>query len=323
MDKMMNNQALRLAASRLPTLILASALVSSFVANPATATENVAPGDRPAVSAMKEPERVVLLSVNGQEVTARNYAEAMQRNANLTGGSSDSPEARKALIRQIVAGLLLKEELRKKGLLNDKQSQPEQGEVLKKFAAEHFPLPKEIDESVAYRYYEEHKSDFGIPEMSRISQIQFVVPEGAQDNIKAEVKAKAEAALKRLEAGEPFPKLAGELTENPMGKLPQGDLGFLNVESNPWLKGNVAGLKPGQHTGVVESPSGYEILMVTDVRAALITPYPNAREKVIQRVKVLEQQRLRDAYIGGLAKQAKIEIKDADLAKLFPKGIFD
>jgi parvulin-like peptidyl-prolyl isomerase len=272
---------------------------------------------------MKEPERVVLLVVDGQEVTARNYAEALQRNANITGASSDSPEARKAMFKQIVAGLLLKEDLRKKGLMNDKQSQAEQGEVLKKFAAEHFPMPKEVDESLAYRYYEEHKSDFGIPEMARITQIQFVVPEGAQDTVKAEVKAKAEAALKRLEAGEPFAKLAGELTENPLGKLPQGDLGFLNVESSPWLKSHVAGLKPGQHTGVVESPSGYEILMVSDVRSALITPYPNAREKVIQRVKVLEQQRLRDVYIGGLAKQAKIEIKEPEVAKLFPKGIFD
>lgn len=319
---MMKNQVMWQLALRLMTLI-AMTFASGIVRNTAIAAEKVASPDKPAVAALKEPERVVLLVVNGQEITARSYAEAMQRNANLTGASSDSPEARKALIRQIVAGLLLKEELKKKGLLNDKQSQAEQGEVLRKFAAEHFPLPKEVDESVAFKYYDEHKSDFGIPEMVRVSQIQFVMPEGAPDNIKSDVKSKAEAALKRLEAGEPFPKLAGELTENPLGKLPQGDLGFLNIESNPWLKSNVSGLKPGQRTGVIESPSGYEILMVSDVRPPLITPYPNAREKVVQRVKVIEQQRLRDIFIGELAKQAKIEIKDADISKLFDKGIFD
>ena len=303
---------------------IAMSLATAFVMATETVTPSAnPPTERPAVAAMKEPDRVVLLVVNGQEITARNYAEALQRSANLGGPVSDSSEARKAVIRQMVAGLLLKEDLRKKGLLNEKQSQAEQSEVLKKFAAEHFPLPKEIDESAAFKYYEDHKSDFGIPEMMRISQIQFVVPEGAQDTVKAEVKAKTEATLKRLEGGEPFSRLAGELTENPLGKLPQGDLGFLNVNTNEWLKKNLAGLKAGQHTGVVESPSGYEILMITDVRPALITPYPNARDKVIQRAKVLEQQRLRDIYIGGLAKQAKIEIKDTDLAKLFAKGIFD
>lgn len=309
-------------------LLAALGMAMSLQAASALATEKATPAasatpERPAVAAMKEPERVVLLVVNGKEITARNYAEALQRSANLGGAVSDSTEGRKAMIRQMVAGLLLKEDLTKQGLLNEKQSQTEQSEVLKKFAAEHFPLPKEIDESAAFKYYEEHKADFGIPEMVRISQIQFVVPEGAQDTVKAEVKAKAEATLKRLEGGEAFAKLAGELTENPLGKLPQGDLGFLNMNANEWLKKNLAGLKAGQHTGVVESPTGYEILMITDVRPALITPYPNTRDKVVQRAKVLEQQRLRDIYISGLAKQAKIEIKDTDLAKLFAKGIFD
>jgi hypothetical protein len=54
----------------------------------------------------------------------------------------------------------------------------------------------------------------------------------------------------------------------------------------------------------------------------VISPYPNSREKVIQRVKVAEQQRLRDEYVASLGKAAKIEIKEADLKKLFPNGLY-
>ncbi len=270
----------------------------------------------------KEQPKVVLLTVNGYEITARDYAEHLQRNAAHVGAAVNTPEARIRIVKQLVDSQLLKEKLTQDGVLNEKQSQAEQSAALQKFASEHFPLPKTVEESVAYSYYQAHKDEFGIPEMVRVSQIQFLAPEDASEKSKAEAKAKADAALKRLQAGEPFPKLAAELTENPLGKVPEGDLGYLAIGANPWLKKSLEGLGMGKYTNVLESPAGYEILMVTDIRPAVISPYPNSREKVMQRVKVSEQQRLRDEYVATLGKAAKVEIKDADIKKLFPNGIY-
>jgi parvulin-like peptidyl-prolyl isomerase len=269
-----------------------------------------------------EKPKVVLLTVNGNEITAKDYAEYLQRNAEHIGVAVNSPEARVSIIRQLVGGQLLKEKMKQDGVLNENLSSVEQSAALQKYANEHFPLPKTVDESVAYQYYQEHKGDFGIPEMVRVSQIQFLAPEGSSEQLRAEAKLKADAALKRLQAGEPFPKLAAELTENPLGKVPEGDLGYLAIGATPWLQKSLDGIAVGKYTGVLESPAGFEILMVTDIRPAVITPYPNAREKVMQRVKVAEQQRLRDEYVATLGRTAKIEFKDADIKKLFPNGLY-
>ncbi len=273
-------------------------------------------------SPLPQQEKVVLVRVNGGEITTQDFVEHMQRNAAHIGAAINSSEARIATIRQMVGSQLIKQQLEKEGLLNDKQSQAETSAALQKFAAKNFPPPATPDEKKAYQYYLDHQSEFGIPEMVRVSQIQFQVAETATDAQKAEIKQKAENALNRLTAGEPFAKLAVELTENPLGKIPQGDLGYLSPASDPWLKKSLEGIKVGQHTGVIESAAGYEILMVTDVRPAVISPYPNARDKVLKRVSAAEQQELRDKYIATLAKDAKIEILEPNIQKLFPKGIF-
>lgn len=270
-----------------------------------------------------EPKPMVMVVVNGHELTVKEYAAAMQKTPGMGQDTGKSPEVRKAIIRQMVSSQLITENLKSQDIVNDKQTSEERTAALKKFADEHFPAPKSVDESVAFQFYQQHKDDFGIPDMVRISQIQFKVPEEASETIKSEVKAKADSTLKRLENGESFGKLAAELTENPMGKLPEGDLGYIDVNGNPWLKKHLENVPKGGHTPVLESPAGYEILMKTDVRVGLTTPYPNARDNVIQSVKRAEQQRLRDEYVADLAAKAKIEIKDAEIAKLFPNGIFE
>lgn len=306
--------------------VLTSMLVVIMPAGANTTPQTVgAAGEKPTVTGAgvgREQPKVVLLTVNGHEITARDYAEHLQMNAAHVGAAINSPEARISIIRQLVASQLLKDKLKQDGVLNEKQSQVEQSAALQKFAAEHFPLPKSVEEPVAYQYYQSHKDEFGIPEMVRVSQIQFLAAEDSSEKTRAEAKAKADAAFKRLQAGEPFPKLAAELTENPLGKVPEGDLGYLAIGATPWLKKSLDGVGVGKYTEVLESPAGFEILMVTDIRPAVITPYPNARDKVMKRVKVAEQQRLRDEYVASLGKTAKIEFKDADLKKLFPNGIY-
>ncbi|MFM2005931.1 MAG: hypothetical protein RLZZ09_1586, partial [Pseudomonadota bacterium] len=210
--------------------------------------------DKPAVAGTgvgKEQPKVVLLTVNGHEITARDYAEHLQMNAAHIGAAINSPEARTRIVKQLVSSYLLKEKLKQDGVINDKQSQAEQSAALQKFAAEHFPLPKTVEESVAYGYYQAHQDEFGIPEMVRVSQIQFLVPEDSSEKSRADAKAKADAALKRLQGGDPFPKLAAELTENPLGKVPEGDLGYLAIGATPWLKKSLEGLGVGKHTDVL------------------------------------------------------------------------
>lgn len=312
-------------------LVLWAFLILVCVADGAAAVEVVparesspAPGSVPGgtVPAAKPP-RVVMLRIDGEEITVQDYVNFLQRNQAYVQLSM-SPEGKAGAVRAVIANVLLREDIKQKGLLpgSEKATAATLGAAYVKLAEQHFPLPPPPDENEAYQFYLDHRQDYGIPEMVRVSQIQFRIPEGAGEEQKAAARARALAALRRLEAGESFAKLAGELTENPQAKLPQGDLGFLPREGDPWLTEAVQGLKVGEHTKAVESPVGYEILTVTEVREALITPYANVRNKVIQRMRAEAQAKQRDAYVKELAKTTKIEIVQEELKPLFPNGVF-
>jgi len=301
-------------------LVFWAALILVCVASGAAAVEAVPAKEE---STAKQPPRVVMLRIDGQDVTVQDYVNFLQRNTSYVH-SSMTPEGKADAVRAVIANVLLQEDIKRKGLMpdSDKPTAAKLGLAYTKLAEQYFPLPPLPDEKEAYQYYLDHQNDFGIPEMVRVSQIQFRVPENASEEQKAAAKKRADAALKRLEAGEPFAQLAGELTENPQAKLPQGDLGFLPRERDRWLKAAIQGLKVGEHTKVIESPVGYEILMVTDVREALISPYANVRNKVMRNMRAKAQAKQRDAYVKELAKTAKIEIVQEELKPLFPNGVF-
>lgn len=272
---------------------------------------------------VNKPPRVVMLRINGEEITVEDYVNFLQRNpVYLESSALDAGKA--AAVQAMVANQLLRDDVLRKGLVASakKPTVAELREGYEKLAAQKFPAPPAPGDDAAYQFYQAHQNDYGIPEMVRVSQIQFRNPENATAEQKVAVKKRAEDALRRLNAGESFAKLAGELTENPRAKPPQGDLGFLGRMGDPWLTAAIQNLKVGEHTQVIESPAGYEILMLADVRPALISPYPNVRDKVIQRMRAEAQAKLRDAYVKDLAKNAKVELVQEDLKPLFPKGIF-
>lgn len=276
--------------------------------------------------AIPEAKPVVLLRVNGKALTSQDYASFLQRNQVYLKPAMETQQGKAAAIRALVGGVLIKEVMMKQeGLLpnGEKSGAKEVSEAYEKLAEQHFPIPPVPDEKALFDYYQAHLEEYGLPEMVRISQVQFRFPENANATVKQQAKDRAAAALKRLEAGEDFGKLAMELTENPMGKYPKGDLGFLVRNQNPWLKEATKNLKPGEHSGILESPAGFEILMVTDIRDALTTPFANARDKVVQAMRDELQTKARDAYIKELASSAKIEIVEKDLKELFPQGVFN
>lgn len=304
-------------------LLAGLGLTAASYAGAAAKSAPAAKADKAAAepSAPMKPPRVVMFKTNGVEVTVQDYVNFLQRNQAYVQKSM-TEEGKAEVIREIIGNQLLKDDIIKKGLAKKDATAADLGAAFQKLAKEHFPLPPMPEEDAVYKYYLDHQSDYGIPEMVRISQIQFRIPDNATAEQKTAARQRAEAALRRLDAGEAFPKVAAELTENPSAKPPQGDIGFLSREGDPWLTEALRNLKVGERTKVIESPAGYEILMLTDVRKALITPYVNVREKVIQRMRGAEQAKLRDAYLKELAKHAKIEIVQEELKPLFPKGVF-
>lgn len=137
------------------------------------------------------------------------------------------------------------------------------------------------------QYYTEHGAEFESPRQARISHVLARVPETGGSAAEDKAKAKAADAIRRARAGEPFAKLAKELSEDPGSGANGGDLGFVGKgELIPEFEKAAFALKPGEISPEpVRTPFGFHAITVTDVREGgkkpLAAVAPQIREKVV------------------------------------------
>jgi peptidyl-prolyl cis-trans isomerase D len=108
------------------------------------------------------------------------------------------------------------------------------------------------------------KADFS-DGCSLAREIMIEIPSNALDDEKQPLKLKAEQARERVVKGEAFDAVARELSQSPSAVL-GGELGCVGAGyglGGAELKKALEGLKPGDVSGVVETPRGYHVLKVT------------------------------------------------------------
>ncbi len=296
---------------------------------PAAVANAAASGSTPAEQPISESNtpppnyEVVVARVGDEKITVHQLMKYMTQDTQMVL-KSRTAEGRAEVLREMIIDRLIEAGMRREELL-PKDHAPSRKDYLQAYqqlAARNFPAPKETpSEESLYKYYEQHSEYFGIPTMLRIGQIQFRVPADADEKTKAEIKTKAEGALKRLRAGESFAVLAESLTDNPQGKVAKGDLGFLQPDSNEWLQKAVAGLVVGQVSEVLESPVGYEILLVQDKRDAMLAPYANVRSNIIGRLQQEIQAKAREEYAWKLAKDVGVSVEKPELKSAIPESV--
>ena len=266
------------------------------------------------------PREVVMARVGDEKITVDDFMKYISQDGRLLKmATTDSGKAQ--VLHDMIRDRLIEIGMRQEGFLPTDHP-PSQADYMRGFgllAAKYFPEANKMpDEEKVHQYYLEHQEEFGIPAMVRIGQIQFRVPDNASPQEVEAVKARADAALKRLRAGESFATLATELTENPQGKVAEGDLGFLPVNKEAWLQKAVSGLAPGQYTEVLKSPVGYEIIQLKDKRDALATPYANVRSMVLAKMR---REAIRDGsekYAWQLAKKVGVTVEIDELKSAIP-----
>lgn len=317
--------ALRNGALLTVWVLLSHGIVGETYAKKAAEKPSAANKSSAATEAPAGPMDQPLLTVDNLPVTSRDYANFLQSHPSIVSRAASSKEGKIDALRELVTVYLLRKAMYAEGLLKDPQKTPSTNDITvayEKLAEKHFTLPPNPTDKEGLAYYQAHQGDYGIPDMVRLSQILFKFPREADQAVRNAAHQRAEKALKRLEAGEKFAEVAAEMTENPIGKVVGGDIGYVNPDEQEWMKLALKDMKPGARTGVVESPAGYVILAMTDVRPGLISPYANVRDQVIKTLRDSEQKKLRDIYVNALAKEAKIELLTPDVKALFPQGMF-
>ena len=106
---------------------------------------------------------------------------------------------------------------------------------------------------------------------------------GNNPAIREEQRIKAQTALKRIRAGEPFEALANEFTPGPART--GGDIGYVEKGSmNPAIEEVAFSLKPGEISDVIETPQGFYIIRALDRRGGGSLTAKATREDVEERI---------------------------------------
>ncbi len=172
----------------------------------------------------------------------------------------------------------------------------------------------EISDEKISAFYKENPTFFEASEEVSARHILFKVEAGADEETKAAAKAKAEAALKRVLAGEDFATLATELSEGPSGPK-GGELGFFSKDRMvaPFADAAFA-LKPGETSGVVETRFGYHIIRVEERHDARTVPLDEVRDRIRQGLVQEGQQGRIEALLTSLRDKAEIVMVGAENA---------
>lgn len=150
------------------------------------------------------------------------------------------------------------------------------------FAPARFADKVAITDEEAQKYYDENTAEFAEPESVRARHILFRVSSAATDDEKKAIRARAEAALARINGGEDFAAVATELSEDQSNAPQGGDLGFFpRGRMVPEFEEAAFALDAGKVSGIVETDFGLHLIKVEEKRAAGTRPFADARAAIV------------------------------------------
>jgi peptidyl-prolyl cis-trans isomerase SurA len=173
-------------------------------------------------------------------------------------------------------------------------------------------------------YYEAQKQDFTTPSEITLREILIEVPSTekgvnvAQDD---EARATAEDTRKRLLAGEPFPRLAADVSAA-ASKANGGLIGPIKSdELAPQLQALLEKMNVGELTEIQRTARGYQILKLESRTNAKIKTFEEARGEIADKIVEQKFDAARDEYLDRLRAQATITWRNAELEKAYQHAL--
>jgi parvulin-like peptidyl-prolyl isomerase len=181
-----------------------------------------------------------------------------------------------------------------------------------------------VTEEEAKAYYEAHRQQFTTPSELTLREILIEVPASdrginvAQDD---EMRAKAEGIRQRLIVGEPFARLASELSASP-SKANGGLIGPINHgELAPALQKMVDAAKIGDVMEVMRTSRGYQVLKLESRTDTRVRTFEDARGDIGNRVADEKRQGELQKYLDRLREQATITWRNDELKKAYEQAL--
>jgi peptidyl-prolyl cis-trans isomerase SurA len=211
-------------------------------------------------------------------------------------------------------GLTL-EDLRRQIERNMLASRVQQVEVMGKIA---------VSDDEVKQFYEANKDSFTTQPQVTLREILVAVPTSEKGVNVAEddaAKAKAEDIRKRVDAGEPFARLASDLSDSG-SKANGGLIGPISrSDLSPELQQEIANLKVGQMTRTIRTTRGYQIIKLESSSEVKTKTMDEARPEIADRVAAQKQRGQMVQYLQQLRTQAIIDWKNEEVKKAFEVGL--
>jgi parvulin-like peptidyl-prolyl isomerase len=158
-------------------------------------------------------------------------------------------------------------------------------------------------------YYDAHPDNFQAPEARNVRHIFKEVREGASSDERAAVRKKMEDIRGRLLKGESFDTLARAESEQESGEK-GGSIGWITSST---LKMQVFtdmafGLEKGKISPLLETPYGFHIILVEDIRPRHKVPFETVlqRRRLETNLAAFKKEQAKAAYVQGLLRSARI-----------------
>jgi peptidyl-prolyl cis-trans isomerase SurA len=181
-----------------------------------------------------------------------------------------------------------------------------------------------IGDEEARAYYESHREEFTSSTEITLREILFEVPTTERGVNVAEDDEARERALeirKRLMAGEPFPRLAGEFSAA-SSKANGGLIGPLNAdELAPNLRTLLAGMQVGDITEPLRTQRGFQLLKLESRTDPKTRSFEEARGDIGNRIGEEKLRGEREKYLDRLRAQATITWRNDELKKAYETAL--
>jgi parvulin-like peptidyl-prolyl isomerase len=180
---------------------------------------------------------------------------------------------------------------------------------------------KGVTEDQAKQFYAANPEMFKVPEQAHVQYILVKATSKEPESVRADAKSRAEEAQKRAAAGDDFGELAKQFSQDGTAAR-GGDIGFFpRGVMFPKFEEVAFSLKPGEVSAVFETPTGYNVMKLLEIKAPSIRAFDEVKTQLMLEMGQLVEQDVVQSEIQKLSGSAKISVLDDSFAMPAPPAI--
>jgi peptidyl-prolyl cis-trans isomerase C len=271
----------------------------------------------------------VVAKGKGFSITAGEFKARLDEQSPFMRARYNDLARKKEFLDNLVRFEVLAAEAERQGLAKDPDVQLTLKKVMvQKLVQQRFQDPKEgassIPDADVEKYYEDHKSEYQRPKRMRLAAVTFQSDAGSPDRAKdLSAAKKALAKLKAEEKKSPlaFNQVVTEFSEDGATKASGGDLGFKTREEitsafTPEFADAAFAMKPGETSGVLETPRGVYIVKVLGQQEEVNRTLEQMKTQIVNKLNRERRTKEFDEFVKKLREEAGITIDEKELEKV-------